>query len=409
MKTPEVILKEGEEKRIIKGHPWIYDNEISVLPEVYEQGGPVIIKNSKNEIFAFGYINTLSKITVRVVDVLKKPVSGLPFTPQISALIAGKIRAAVSARLSIKDTTAIRYINSEADSLPGLVVDMYNRTLVLQINTLGMHKMKNFIVETLRTMLAPEIIYEKSISPVREKEGLNPNEGVLWPEGAEIKPVVITENGIKFIVDVRSGSKTGFYIDQRESRMAIKKYVNKGGRVLDCFCATGGFSLYAACFGAGFVRGLDASEAAVLTAKKNAELNGINNVEFEQGDVFEIMTKLEKTSEKFDLIILDPPPFSRAKDEKHAAIAGYNSLHRSALKILKKNGRLITFSCSQNISLGALKQSVIDAARSVRMGVKPLEEFFQAKDHPYLKEIPESLYLKGMAFLKNKEAENAVF
>jgi len=403
MKIPEVILKEGEEKRIIKGHPWIYDNEISVLPEIYEQGGPVTVKNSRNEIFAFGYINTLSKITVRVIDILKKPVVSLPFTPELTAFTAGKIQAAISARLSIKDSTAIRYVNSEADSLPGLVVDMYNKTLVMQINTLGMHKMKDFLVETLKRMLSPEIIYEKSLSPVRDKEGLKPSEGVLWPQGAEPAPVIITENGIKFMVDVRSGSKTGFYIDQRDSRQAMKKYVNKGGSVLDCFCATGGFSLYASRFGAGTVLGIDASEAAVMNAQRNAELNGMKNITFRQGDVFGVLAELEAQNAQFDLIILDPPPFSRAKDEKHAALAGYHSLHKAGLKLLKKSGRLVTFTCSQNISVGSLKQSVIDAARGMNMGVKPLEELYQAKDHPYLKEIPESLYLKGMAFLKNKE------
>ncbi len=326
-----------------------------------------------------------------MLDIMKKPEAEYTAYSDIAELIAAKISMAVKKREKIKGTDSYRAVFSEADSLPGLVVDIYAGNAVLQITTLGMEKLKKHVADIIIADLNPGFVYEKSLSPMRAKEGLKPFEAVIMPEGARPGPVTITENGMKFIVDVEKGSKTGFYLDQRDNRKKLEKYA-AGKKVLDAFCYTGGFSVYAARSGAFSVKGIDSSAPAIAAAERNAKLNNCGNTAFEKADVFEAM---KNQGEKYGLIILDPPAFSKAKDEKKGAMAGYRDLHQRALKILEPGGILFTFSCSHNVSMAELIASAKQAARKLKKRVAVLEQMFQAADHPYNTCIPETFYLKG--------------
>jgi 23S rRNA (cytosine1962-C5)-methyltransferase len=393
---PEVILKKGEEDRVIAGHPWIYDNEIDQISDTYENGGLFLFKNSEGLYIGLGYVNEKSVITGRMLDTLKKPAGTYANYPDIESLIIDKIKIAVKKRDKVQNTDAIRYVYSEADSLPGLIVDKYAGTLVVQITTLGIEKLKPVIIKALDDILKPEVIYEKSISQSRSKEGLEKTEGAIK---GTIKPIIITENGIKFEVNPVSGSKTGFYLDQRDNREKLKDFV-KGKDVLDLFCYTGGFAAYGCKYGAKSVKAVDSSAAAIDAAGRNMEMNGLENYCLIKSDVFDELKAAALKGEKYDVVILDPPPFSKTKEEKAGGIKGYRDLHNKAFKVLNTGGVIFTFSCSHNISMAELIKSAKDAARFMKCRVEIAGQMFQAKDHPYSTQIPETFYLKGAIIRK---------
>lgn len=388
---PEIILKPGEEKRILSGHPWIYDNEISKLPHEAGNGVLVTVKTWEGLIIGPAYINTKSKITVRMLDINKNPSAVYDRYEDIDELLEDKISAAVKRREKIENSDAKRVVFSESDSLPGLIVDLYKNTAVVQINTLGMDRLREKIIKIIDENIGPKNIYEKSLSPVRQKEGLEPEERLIKPEGGELKPVTITENGLKFRVDVTGGSKTGFYLDQRDNRARLEKYAG-GKEVLDAFCYTGAFSVYAAHYGAKSVTGVDSSEDALKAAEKNVKLNKLLNCEFIKGDVFDAIRVI---NQKYGVIILDPPAFSKSKREKQGGLRGYRDLHYYALKLLEKGGVIFSFSCSHNVSMAELIQTAKEAAKGLGCRIEIKEQMFQAKDHPYNTNIPETFYLKG--------------
>ena len=388
---PVVMLKPGEEDRILKGHIWVYDNEIAEISEEYENGELFVFKTSNNKVLGVGYINEQSVITGRLLDVLKTPADVYENYKSIEALLEDKITKAIKKREKIKNTDAIRYIYSESDSLPGLVLDMYGKTAVIQITTLGMDRLKDTIVKIIDEKLKPKNIYEKSISSSREKEGLEKVEQVIK---GSIKQVIIEENGLQFYVDPAGGSKTGFYLDQRDNREKLKTFV-KDKAVLDLFCYTGGFSAFAKHYGAESVKAVDSSAQAAEMAEKNMELNNLTDFCIVKADVFDELKNMNAAGEKYDVIILDPPPFSRGKTEKKGGMKGYFDLHLKAMRLLNKDGVLFTFSCSQNISMAELIQSAKDAARKLHHKVELKAQMFQAKDHPYSTAIPETFYLKG--------------
>lgn len=389
---PELILKKGEEERILKGHPWIFDNEVSKLPEKFENGGIVMVRTWENLAIGPAYINTKSKIIARMLDILKKPAPTYEKYTDIKALLADKIAAAIKRRDKIKNSDAMRIVFSESDSLSGLVVDLYGKTAVMQISTLGIYRLKGLIVDILKKTVKPDLIYEKSLSPLRQKEGLAPEQGVISPAGGEIEPVVITENGLKFKVDIKAGSKTGFYLDQRDNRARLEKYV-KGAHMLDAFCYTGAFSVYAAAYGAKSVTGTDSSEYALEAAEENMKLNKLKKYKFVKADVFDALRAID---EKYGVIILDPPAFSKAKEQKEGGLRGYRDLHYYALKLLEPGGVIFSFSCSHNVSMAELIQTAKDAAKRLKCRIEIKEQLFQAKDHPYNTNIPETFYLKGV-------------
>lgn len=395
---PEITLKKDEDKRILSGHPWIYDNEIEKFPDNFQNGGIILVKNSPGRYVGLGYLNKKSKIAVRLIEIFPNN-RDKDMEINLDEILRQKITIALKKRGHIKNTNAKRLVFSEADSLPGLTVDLYANILVLQITTLGMEKLKEKIIPLLDELVKPEFIYEKSISPVREKEGLEKEERLIKPENGKIKPIIINENKIRFIVDIAGGSKTGFYLDQRENREKLKEYV-KGRKVLDVFCYTGGFSVYALRYGAQGTTGIDISEEAVEKAKENMELNNFKNYSFVTADAFDKLRELDNAGEKFGVIILDPPAFSKSKDEKEGAIKGYKDLHLSAFRILEKGGVLLTFSCSQNISKEDLLKIARDAAKDTRTQYEVDGFLSQSSDHPYTKNIPETLYLKGIIIKK---------
>jgi 23S rRNA (cytosine1962-C5)-methyltransferase len=398
---PVVILKPTEEERILAGHPWIFDNEISGVSEELKDGGCAVIKTSAENTIGVGYFNSQSRITVRMLDILDAPAEVYTKFDSIDNLLVAKIKAAIGKRKKISHTNARRIIFSEADSLPGLVVDMYDRTMVVQVTTLGMENLKNKVVEILKEELKPGIIYEKSLSPARIKEGMKLYEGVIFPAGAVLEPAVIEENGLKFYVDFKEGSKTGFYLDLRGARHKVERFA-KNARVLDVFCYTGAFTAFALKAGASYVKGIDISESALETAKENMKLNGLSGFTFVNGDSFDLLKKAGDAGERYNLIILDPPPFSKSKEERLGALRGYRELTVSALNILLPEGVIFLFSCSQNISLKDLSRLSREAAETAGTTIEILDQMYQAADHPFVKEIPETLYLKGIAIRKKQ-------
>ncbi len=391
-----VTLKKGKDKKILSGHPWVYDNEIDRIPDNVSDGDIVFVANNSFKKIGAGYFNRKSKISIRILDFIKND-NIRDF--DIEDLLKKRIKVAIGKRENIKNTDAKRLIFSEADFLPGLIVDKFKNLIVIQITTSGMEKQKKNIIKIIDELINPDFIYEKSISEVRLKEGLKKEEKLLKPENGKIPEIIINENGIKFLVSVDKGSKTGFYLDQRENREKLINYV-KEKSVLDCFCYTGGFSAYALRYGAKSAIGIDISEKAVSYARKNMEFNNLKNYEFIKSDVFEMLEKLKKNGRRFDMIILDPPPFSKTEKEKKDAIKGYEFLHRSSFEILNNDGILFSFSCSQNISredlLGIIKRS---AAKS-RALIEIIDFLKQSSDHPWTDIIPETFYLKGFIIKK---------
>ncbi len=394
----DIYLKPFEEKRILKGHPWIYKSEIKSIPENIIDGDIVLVRSGTNEKIGTGYLNRKSEIVIRMLDIAKP---GKKYYPpaDITDFIGKKIINAINKRNNIKNTEAKRMIFSEADGLPGLIADYYKDCIVIQINTLGMQKLKEDIIAIILKILKPQIIYEKSISPARKKEGLPPFEGVVYPEGGKVKPFIIKENGILFNIDIVTGSKTGFYIDQRENREQLKNYVYDK-RVLDCFCYTGGFSCYALKYGARETVGIDSSAGAIKTAQENMKLNNFKNYYFIKDDCFDVLKKFEKEKQKFDVIILDPPAFSKAKKEKKGAIAGYITLISNSLKILSNKGVVFVFSCSQNIDYNDILFCIKKSELLTGNKVKIIEKLRQSKDHPVVNSIPETFYLRGLTIIK---------
>jgi len=390
-----IILKKGKEEKILSGHPWVYDNEIDKIPLECKNGDIVYIASGNLKKIAIGYLNKNSKITIRILEMVKNIKDGF----DLEALLRKKIKTAIKKRENIKNTDAKRLIFSEADFLPGLIVDKYAEMIVVQITTLGMDKIKDIIIKILDEELKPKYIYEKSISEVRLKEGLLKIERMIKPENLKTPEIVIQENGIKFKVYVDKGSKTGFYLDQRENREKIKNFVN-GKSFLDCFCYTGGFSVYALKYGATKSTGIDISEDALKTAKENMEINNLKNFEFIKADVFDELSELQKKKESFDVIVLDPPPFSKTDKEKQNAIKGYEFLHNAAFNLLKKEGILFTFSCSQNITKEDFLKLINKTAAKSRIFIKVIDFLTQAYDHPFIKNIPETFYLKGVIIKK---------
>jgi 23S rRNA (cytosine1962-C5)-methyltransferase len=366
------------------------------MPGEFTNGGPVMVKTWENLMIGPAYINTKSKITARMLDINKNPAATYEKYPDIKTLLEDKVRAAIKKREKITNSDAMRLIYSEVDSLPGLIVDLYKTTVVIQISTLGMDRLKADIVGILEKEIKPKMIYEKSLSPLRHKEGLEPFQGVITPEDGELKDITINENGLKFKVDIAGGSKTGFYLDQRDNRARLEKYV-KGKHVLDAFCYTGAFSVYAAHYGAESVTGTDSSEQALEMAEKNVKLNKLKGVKFVKADVFDALRAID---EKYGVIILDPPAFSKSKEQKEGGLRGYRDLHYNALKLLDDSGIIFSFSCSQNVSMAELIQTAKEAAKRLRCRIEIKEQLFQAKDHPYNTNIPETFYLKGIVLEK---------
>ena len=389
-----VILKKGEGRTIKSGGAWIFDNEIDKISGDFTNGDIVAVQDFDGYPMGRGFINTVSKITVRMMT--RDPEQEVD-----EALIEKRVRNAWKYRKDTVDTSSCRLIFGEADFLPGIVIDKYEDVLVVESLALGIDKLKPLILDKLKAVLAEDGvairgIYERSDAKVRTKEGMERYKGFIGPEFDT--EVCITENGVKYMVDVKDGQKTGFFLDQKYNRLAMQKLC-KDAKVLDCFTHTGSFALNAGIAGAKEVLGLDASELAIDQARKNAELNGLSNtVRFEVDDVLERLPKMVEAGEKYDVVILDPPAFTKSRDTIKKAAKGYREINVCGMKLVKDGGYLATCSCSHFMDYETFTKVIADSARSAHRRLRQIEFRTQAPDHPILWSADESYYLKFYIF-----------
>ncbi len=383
--TSKILLQRGKGYRVESGHPWIYGNEIDKTEGSPVDGSIVDVFNFKQKFIGRGYYNSRSQITVRLLT--------RNFAETIDdTFFLNKIKEAKARREEWGYTENYRVVFGESDGLPSLVIDKFGKIIVWQILTLGMEQWKHAIQEAIITLFQPEGIYERNDVPVRVLEGLTERKGFVSAP-FPVKFVIKEPDAVKFWVDVENGQKTGFFLDQKENRMSIKPYV-KDRNVLDCFCYTGSFSMYAAAYGAKKVLGLDISEDAVERARENALLNNFTQCTFEARNTFDALTQYHRNQQKFDTIILDPPAFTKSRNNIQSALKGYKEINLKALKILSKGGYLITCTCSHFIEPELFRGVIDEAAQDAGIQVRQMEYRIQSKDHPYIWGIEETLYLK---------------
>ncbi len=377
-----VHLKAKEERRILRGHPWIFSNELREVPKSFSPGDIVDVLDSSGGFVGRGYVNPHSLIAVRILARHQEEIDSVFFRRRIEE--ARKLRS----MLGFGDS--FRAVYSEGDGLPGLIVDKYADTLVVQSSTAGIDRMLDMIVSALRDEYSPRAIVLRNDSASRTMEGLAQEKRVVLGEVSGL--VSFEESGINYRADVLEGQKTGFFFDQRENRQALKDYVH-GRRVLDCFCYIGAWSLTAARYGASDVIGVDSSDKAVALAVQNAGLNSLP-AQFRTADVFDELRILEKKHERFGCIILDPPAFVKSRSKVREALKGYKEINLRAMLLLERGGILVTCSCSHHIDQELFREMLIDAAYSAGRRVQLLEMRSQARDHPVLLAAKETQYLK---------------
>ena len=389
-----VSLKKGEGRTVKSGGMWVYDNEIASIMGSFEDGEIVIVHDFDGYPLGKGFINRHSRIRIRLLTRDAKQEIDRGFLQM-------RLKNAWDYRKKTVDTGSCRIVFGEADFLPGLVVDKFSDVLVVQSLALGIDCLKEEIIGILKEILKEDGIairgvYERSDAKVRKQEGMLPVKGFL---GEEFETEVeISENGVKYLVDIENGQKTGFFLDQKYNRLAIRKLCS-GAKVLDCFTHTGSFALNAAQAGAASVLALDASEGGIVQARKNAEINGLSDiVSFECADVFEKLQKKKKSGEKFDLVILDPPAFTKSRNSVKNAVKGYREINLRAMKIIRDGGFLATCSCSHFMTEELFAKTIGQAAANVHKRLRQVEFRTQAPDHPVLWAAEESYYLKFFIF-----------
>ena len=389
-----VTLKKGEGRTLKAGGMWVYDNEIDTITGSFENGDVVAIHDFDGYFMGYGFINTKSKITVRLLCKKKDTVIDAAFMER-------RVRDAWEYRKQTIDTSSCRLIFGEADFLPGLVIDKFSDVLVVESLALGIDKWKLVIVEALKKVLAEDGIvirgvYERSDAKVRLQEGMERYKGFIGdPFDTKVE---IVENGVKYIVDVEDGQKTGFFLDQKNNRAAIHRFC-KDKKVLDCFTHTGSFALNAGIAGAKSVLGVDASQLAVDQATENAKLNHLEDrVKFKCADVFELLPQLEEEKECFDVVILDPPAFTKSRNSVKNAVKGYREINVRGLKLVKDGGFLVTCSCSHFMEPDLFAKTIREAAAGAHKRLRQIEFRTQACDHPILWAADQSYYLKFYIF-----------
>lgn len=386
-----VTLKRGEEKRLLNFHPWVFANEVSKIEGKDTQGSIAKVQAFDGRFIGYGYINHASKIIVRLLSYDDTPIDEEFFRKRI--LNAKRLRE----ELGYGDN--YRAVFAESDMLPGLIVDKYGDHLSVQFLTLGMEVRKKLLVKLLSEIFSPACIYERSDVAVRTKEGLPQSKGLLY--GSLNPDLVIEENGIKLCVDIANGQKTGYFLDQKENRAALGRYVN-GKTVLDCFCNQGGFSLNAAKNGAREITAVDVSPLALECVGKNAAKNGFDNITTVEADVFEYLRECKRNGKTFDVIVLDPPAFAKTADAVKAGYKGYLDLNRIALKLLNEGGYLFTCSCSQHMTPALFGKMLSEASFGSGIPVRLIESRAQARDHAVLLGSDEGVYLKAYVLHKQR-------
>jgi 23S rRNA (cytosine1962-C5)-methyltransferase len=379
-----VVLKPGREERPLGGYLWIFAGEIARIDGPVEAGDVVDVRSHRGRWVGRGLINPQSSLTVRLLTLHREEIDREFFRRRIREAWAYRERWAASWQ-------AVRVVYGEADRLPGLIVDRYGDVVVMQTLSAGMDRLRPLLAEVVEEVLQPAAIYERNDAPVRHLEGLADRTG--WLRGERSLLVEVTEGPARWVVDVARGHKTGFYLDQRENRLAVAARC-RGAEVLDVFCYTGAFAVQAALAGAARVVGVDISAEAVAHARRHAEMNGVaGRCTFTEGNAFDELRRLVASGARFDVVILDPPPFARSREAVERALAGYKEINLRAMKLLRPGGLLVTCSCSHHVGEDLLLSVVAAAAADARRMVRRVESRGQAADHPVHPAMPETRYL----------------
>lgn len=392
---PTVLLRPGEADRALAGHPWIYNGSVLRAPADIEEGAIVQVKDHRQRLIGVGFWNSKSKIRVRLLSRERIDIGPDFFRQRIAEAHAFR-------RKHLLEASSFRLINSESDFLSGLIVDKYEDVLVLQLSALGMDQRKDQIVKVLRELFSPRAIIERSDMASRKFEGLAEANGIITGEITEAVPVKL--NGLTFQTDLATGHKTGMYLDQQLNYQLVAEKA-PGAHVLDCFSFVGGFALHAAAAGAAHVHAIDQSEQAIAQAQRNALSNGLSeSCTFETANVFDWLKAHtttrphEKLIPRYDLIILDPPSFTRNRASVPDALRGYKEIHIRALKLLRPGGTLATFCCSHHVNAQLFQDVILAAAYDAHKILRRIATYTQSPDHPVIPSIPETEYLKGFAF-----------
>lgn len=382
----QVILQRGKGRRVEQGHPWVYGNEIDKITGEPKTGDIVEVYNFRNEFIGKGYINQLSQITVRLLTRSKEEVIDKSFFRK-------RLATCKNYRTTLGYTDNYRLCFGEGDFLPALVIDKLNDVYVVQTLSAGMDKWKHTITEILLEDFNASGVYERNDVPVRKLEGLEEIKGFLSQEFPT--KFIINERDVEFHVDIENGQKTGFFLDQKENRSAIAQIV-KNATVLDCFTYTGSFALFAAHFGAKHVTALDISADAIAQCKNNIALNNFNQIDCICDNAFDVLPVWAKEGKQFDVVILDPPAFTKNRKGIENAIKGYKEINLRGMKLVKPGGFLVTYSCSHFMDVNTFYDTISSAATDAKRTIREVQFLTQSKDHPIIWGVEETNYLKGL-------------
>jgi 23S rRNA (cytosine1962-C5)-methyltransferase len=383
--VPSARLRPRRPERV--DHPWVFAGEIDRLDHHARDGDIIRVQDARGHVLGMAYLNTRSKITLRLLTLYEEPID--------AAWWLGRLAAALARRrhlLQLDHTNALRLVHAEADGLPGLIVDRYGDVLVVQMLTLGLEPWREVLIEGLWELVRPRTIWERSDVPVRTLEGLEPRAGLL--AGAQPPALLeVLEGRARLLVDVRRGQKTGMFLDQRRNRYAVATYAAEAA-VLNCFAYSGGFSVHAALSGARMLIDVDSSEDACALADQNLALNGAaDRHESIAANCFDLLREWSVQGRQFDLVILDPPAFTKSRSSLDSALRGYKEINLRALHLLRSGGILVTCSCSQHVNNLLFKEMLRDAAQDAHCDVRVLEQRGAGPDHPFLLRAPETAYL----------------
>lgn len=380
----KVVLNRKISNRVVSGHPWIFSNEIDLMDDALEAGDIADVYTHDHKFVGRGYFNPVSRIPIRLLTRNKAEEINAAFFHR-------RILEAWEYRKKIGYTENCRLIFGEADGMPQLIIDKFNDYFVLQTLALGIDRWKNEIVAALENIFSPKGIYERNDVGVREMEGMEQKKGFLSKPFDTKIPIV--ENGLKFLVDVEKGQKTGYFLDQRDNRRAIEHIV-KGADVLGAFCYTGTFEIHAASYGAKHVLGLDISENAVEQARENAALNQLDNISFQAINAFDALKQWSKEDKKWDVVMLDPPSFTKSRENVQNAIGGYKEINLRGMKLLKPGGFLVTSSCTNLVQPDVFYQTIEMAAKDAKRNLRQVVFQSQSADHPIIRGLENTNYLK---------------
>lgn len=383
--VPVVRVNRKAAERVEAGHPWIFSSDVTDRGQA-QPGDAVRVVHARNQLLGTAHYSSASLITLRMLSRRLEPIG--------AEFIESAVASAYDFRKRVvRDSNAYRLIHGEADSLPGLVVDRYADALAVQFLTQGMDRLEAVVVDALQKLVQPQVIIARNDVAVRSKEALDQNVRIL--KGTTGEPVEIHMNGLRLVADLQSGQKTGVYLDQRENYVAVQKWAH--GRALDCFSGSGGFALHLAAR-CETVEAIDSSSSALATARQNAAANNITNVRFEEANVLDYLPSLISARRRFDLVIIDPPAFTKSRSALDGALKGYKELNLRALRLLERGGILVSCSCSHHLSEARLLEVVAQAALDAGKQLRVLERRTQALDHPILLTVPETHYLKCLIF-----------